>query len=249
MLRRFLEAATRSWTFKRSLRVGDRTVRMVVSPCGGLRFLFWPLARVDPLLVRLAEQYVPRSGVVWDVGANLGLFAFSAAAVAGPLGQVFAFEPDPWLIQAMRKSARIQAGEAAPVTVVPVAVAATTAPRRFLIAKRSRAASHLAGYGSTQTGGTAEEHVVVAVSLDWALDFFPPPRLLKIDVEAAELEVLQGAERLIRQHRPIILCEVSEQAADQVTAILKANGYALIDGETGNTTDRAAWSTIAIPSS
>jgi hypothetical protein len=121
MLRTLIESATRSWTFRRTMRVGGSDVPIVVSPSGGLRFLVKPLRDVDPLLVCLAERYVRPGHVVWDVGANLGLFGFPAAAIAGPDGAVWAFEPDAWLVQVLRSSARLQPPTSAPVTVVPAA--------------------------------------------------------------------------------------------------------------------------------
>jgi FkbM family methyltransferase len=56
--------------------------------------------------------------VVWDIGASVGLFSFSAAALAGPGGFVLAIEPDVWLAHLLARSAqRIQqhSARAAPV--------------------------------------------------------------------------------------------------------------------------------------
>ncbi len=249
MIRRAIESLTATWCFERSLRVGSHKVPMVVSAAGGLRYLFKPLSKADPLLVSMAEQFVRPGDVVWDVGANLGLFAFPSAALAGTSGAVFAFEPDPWLIQVLRRSARRQSPASAPVRVIPVAAARDAGIRSFTIAKRSRSSSHLSEYGLSQAGGALETLPVVAIALDWALGFMPPPRVLKIDVEGAELEVLHGASALIRTHRPVILCEVSEPSSGEVTEFLHSHGYRLIDGESGLATDKAPWSTIALHSS
>jgi len=51
--------------------------------------------------------------------------------------------------------------------------------------------------------------------------------LLKIDVEGAELQVLQGAEQTIIQHRPLILVEMKEnlQPIKDIEIWLKKHNY------------------------
>ncbi len=130
--------------------------------------------------------------MVWDVGANVGLFSFAAASLAGPEGRVVALEPDAWLVQLLRRSASRQPAGSAPVEVVPAAIAAALSVRTLCLASRSRAANYLADFGTIQTGGSREQQSVIAVTLDWLLESFPVPSVVKIDVEGAELEVLEA---------------------------------------------------------
>jgi FkbM family methyltransferase len=247
MLRSFLESATRGWKLRRTLPVGERRVPIIVSPSCGLRFLFRPLARADPQLVGLALRYVSEGDTVWDVGANAGLFSLAAAAIAGPAGRVYAFEPDPWLAQLLRESASLQDSRSAPVEVIPAAVAQGNAIRSFHLARRSRASNHLAEYGQSQTGGTLAVHSVVAIALDWAAATLRPPRVLKIDVEGAEAEAIRGGMALIASARPVVLCEVSSAGRAEVTRMLASLGYRFIDGESGRECADAPWATIALP--
>lgn len=247
MVRAFLESATRSWQFRRALRVGNARVPLIVSPSGGLRYLFRPISRVDPLLVQLAQQYVHAGNVVWDLGANLGLFTFAAASLAGRTGRVFAIEADAWLVQLLRKSALMQPSEAAPVDVIPAAIARDVGIRAFALAKRSRSTNHLAEYGMSDAGGVRERQSVVSVSLDWLATQLPPPNVIKIDIEGAEVEALSGATQVLARFRPVLLCEVSYASQDAVTQILASNRYRFIDAETGQPTPRTEWSTVALP--
>ena len=115
--------------------------------------------------------------------------------------------------------------------MIPVAVAQSVDLRSFCIASRARSANFLSGYGSTQTGGIAEEQIILTVTLDWLAERFPLPDVLKIDVEGAELEVLHGAKSLFERKRPVILCEVSSESSQDVTAFLSSVGYQIFDGE------------------
>jgi FkbM family methyltransferase len=209
------------------------------------------MANVDPILLSHVQDFVQEGQVVWDVGANVGLFSVAAAAFAGPRGAVIAIEPDAWLVQLLRRTVRLQAGTSAPITVVPCGVANAAGLRTFCISKRSRSSNYLAEYGHSQTGGEVERQTIVTMALDDLLRWLPPPKIVKVDVEGAEGEVLAGAARLLEIHRPIFLLEVGDPATEEVTVLLKRRGYRLMNGEHSGPNrefiDRAAWSTIAIP--
>ena len=57
----------------------------------------------------------------------------------------------------------------------------------------------------------------------------PAPGFVKIDVEGAELTVLQGAERLLSEVRPSVYIEVDEASAEAVFALFVRHGYAAFD--------------------
>ncbi len=251
MLRSLLESLTRNWVFRRRLPDVVGRAPIYVSGSAGLRYIFRPMDAVDPNLCQLAVEFVDKGDVVWDIGANIGLFAFSAASLSGSEGTVVAFEPDAWLVQLLRRSCALQPTNTATVTVVPAAVASSCDLRMLSLARRSRAANFLQGYGSTQTGGVSEVQTVVSLSLDWIAQRLPPPDLVKIDVEGAEFEVLKGAVDLLRKHRPRILVEVSKQTSGYVSILLKELGYEIFDGELPKANrqplELAPWSTIALP--
>jgi hypothetical protein len=54
----------------------------------------------------------------------------------------------------------------------------------------------------------------------------PAPRLMKMDVEGAEWEALQGARRLLTEVQPKLLCEAHDPAQmGQIRAYLEGFGY------------------------
>ncbi|HJQ70379.1 MAG TPA: FkbM family methyltransferase [Blastocatellia bacterium] len=209
------------------------------------------MKEIDPALFNLAKEFVHKDSVIWDVGANVGLFSFSSAYLAGPKGLVVAVEPDICLVQLLRRSSLSQSASSAPVHVIPAAVAQSVDLRTFHIAARSRSTNSLNGYGSTQTGGIAEKQLVVTVSLDWLSERYPLPDVLKVDVEGAEIEVLKGAESLLGKKRPALICEVTAETSPEVTTLLLSKGYLLYDGDTPREERKqlssAPWNTIAIP--
>jgi FkbM family methyltransferase len=214
-----------------------------------LRYIFTPMAKIDPPLLMAAHTLVRRDDVIWDIGANVGLFSLAAAVRAGDHGQVIAFEPDGWTAQLLRRTRRAQPITSAPITVALIAVARGVSLRSFSIAVRSRACDALSEYGSTQMGRVEEQHLVA--NLDWLLSQLPIPDIVKIDVEGAELEVLSNQVRMLNEVRPVIVCEVGSNTADEVTRLLTSESYCLFDGEKplgkAQIVNRATRSTIAIP--
>jgi FkbM family methyltransferase len=251
LLRTATERLTRRLVFRRRLPPEFGAGQVYVSPGAGLKFLGKGLGRADPSLLALARDYIRAGDVVWDVGANIGLFSFAAASLAGPTGRVFALEADDWLIGLLRKSAALQVQGRAPVIPIGTAVAGACGLREFQLAVRSRASNALAGYGHSQTGGFRESRTVVALSLDWLMDFLPPPAFVKIDVEGAEPEVLEGATRLIERHRPTFACEVPVETRERIGGFFAAHHYSLVDADQPATrrTPLAlpVWNTVALP--
>jgi hypothetical protein len=67
---------------------------------------------------------------------------------------------------------------------------------------------------------------IVCMRLDDTITGLQSLRLLKIDVEGMESAVLRGATNLIRQHRPIIYCEMNRaDTADELASVLRMLGY------------------------
>ena len=251
-LRRLAERLSRGVVLRRHLPSDFQRLPLYVTPEAGLRH--WAgLSGVDRHLLRMMRELVKPGAVVWDVGANVGLFAFSAAAITGPSGLVVAIEPDVWLAHLMDRSSREISQKkllAAPVRVLCASVSSELRVSELEIAERARASNHLAGIsGSTQTGGYRHRQPTVSLALDCLVDFFPAPSVLKIDVESHEIEVLRGAAQLLESARPVIWCEVDPQNAEAVSKLLHEKNYQLFGAanDPHPVIQRAWWDTLAVP--
>ena len=82
--------------------------------------------------------------------------------------------------------------------------------------------------------------LVQVVSLDTYCheNSIPYPKLIKIDVEGAELLVLQGASSILRESKPTLFVEAhSRQLAREVTTLLEHQGYSVTTFESGRAPD------------
>ncbi len=207
----------------------------------------WPDHAVQ--LFDWAHRYVKPGYVVWDIGANQGLFTFASAAAAGPSGHVVAFEPDPFLAGLMYRSRRTQQAETR-VDILPVAVSGNPGVTTFCVASKDRALNHLAAVaGNPHTYGDRERFAVIAVTLEWVGENVPAPDLIKIDVEGAELAVLEHAgANLLHRVRPRWIIEVAPENNRTVGQILRGAKYRMFDADAPmNEVESPAWNTLAVP--
>jgi len=151
---------------------------------------------------------------VLDCGANLGLFATMMAARVGPTGAVHAFEPSP---RARHDLARVvHLNELSWVVISPFAVADKCGQATFCDVLENdvrREASHLST-AVRFTANLAKQSIEVpTITLDrYLAETGVRPRLVKIDVEGAELEVLDGARDCLRRFRPLLVIEIHPDA-------------------------------------
>jgi FkbM family methyltransferase len=167
-----------------------------------------------------------------DVGAHIGFFTMQMAATVGPSGHVYAFEPLDANADLLERSIAENHFENR-VTFQRAAVGAAsgTATLTFAVETLNSGGAYLLRDGTAPLAGNQKKQVPV-VALD-ALPLRRPIRLIKMDVEGAEPLVVRGAERLLREDRPVILSELhptqleraSGTTSDAFLSQLKALDY------------------------
>lgn len=219
-----------------------------VSPDARLRFLLPGKKGFDNELLKYSSLIKP-ADIVIDVGANVGEFALAAAHRAQSEGAVLAVEADPFLVNILLRTSQEERNQDINLSVLDSAVSDENALKRFIIAKRGRAANALDGFGTTQMGGSRGELWKNTTTIDQIVKDWRLPNVIKIDVEGAELLVLKGAIKTIQAHRPIIIIEVS-QNIKKISLMLKEMNYILFDAEKGVESmpiETCVFNTIAIP--
>lgn len=155
---------------------------------------------VEPALGYAIGQ-IGQGDVVFDVGANVGVFTAFAAQRAG---QLHSFEPDPSVFPHLERTVALN--QLANVRLNAMALGAVEGEARIFSNPTSASASHLVTTdGMAQDGGssisiTTLDSYVAARGVD-RLD------LIKIDVEGFETDVLAGARKSIAGLRPSALVE------------------------------------------
>jgi FkbM family methyltransferase len=158
-----------------------------------------------------------------DVGAHIGFFAMQMAARVGPAGRVYAFEPFDANADLLERSVRENRFEdRIIVRRSAVGAAAGTATLTFPVETLNTGGAYLLRDGTAPLAGNLRKTVPV-VALD-GLDLKRPVRLIKMDVEGAEPQVLEGARRILAEDRPAILSELHPTQLERASGTTAA-GY------------------------
>ena len=207
---------------------------------GGVnRGLWWNMAsagsgyasgrRAAPQMRYMAS--LMRAGdVVWDVGAHHGYVTLCAARRVGPTGSVHAFEPSA-------RNRRLLGRHVAwngftNVVIHPFALSSFNGDATFGGTDTSKML-HLGG-------GTERVEVRTADSLISA-GAIPAPTFMKVDVEGAEAELLQGAGELLRRNAQLVIAMHSRAVFVQCGAILRSAGNSLVESRALTACEHADW--------
>jgi FkbM family methyltransferase len=179
----------------------------------------------EPWIQELLRSELRPGDCYYDVGAHTGFFSLIASRFVGPSGKIVALEPDPDNAATLR--ANIAKNDIRQAAVVEAAVWSSAGHVTF--ERASNASNRTQGRITSAEDPRLVRISVPAVRLDDIvfIDGHPPPHLIKMDVEGAEWEALQGARRLLTEAQPELLCEVHNPAQmGQIRAYLKEFGYA-----------------------
>ena len=143
--------------------------------------------------------------MVVDVGCHKGGFLIWLRRYVGAAGRVYAFEPQPAL--AAYLDAIVRAQRWRNVVLERAALSSVAGSMMLYVPAAPGHSSPGATLAPASVAG-AHHHVPVAVT---TLDARVPPgervSCIKCDCEGHEFEVFQGAERILRQDRPVLLFE------------------------------------------
>lgn len=157
---------------------------------------------------RVMECWLRRSFNCVDVGCHEGVILCQMLELA-PAGRHFAFEPLPPLRE--RLQARFGADRRVEIHDCALSDSAGHAPFQYVVTNPSYSGLRERRYERQER---IEQILVRTCRLDDVLPEALPIDFVKIDVEGAELQVLQGARRTLARHRPLIVFEHGLGAAD-----------------------------------
>jgi FkbM family methyltransferase len=197
------------WCAKR-MRNQDGLIQRGVGE--GLRFnpgnsvASYLLGKAEEPLQDLLQQWLSPGMSMYDVGANVGFLTVIAARLVGETGRVHAFEPVSSLADQAEYNAKLNRFQR--VIVHRKALSNRDGEAAFQLAPNVMTGALL----SVQTAESYSETMLAVEirKLDTLveIDKLAPPDLIKIDVEGAEADVLDGGTQVLRRTRPLLIIEV-----------------------------------------
>jgi FkbM family methyltransferase len=204
----------------------ESTIRILRGPLRGLKWTVgasshgcWAGTYEVDSLAAFAAAIAPGASV-YDVGANVGIYTLLASRKAGPSGKVYAFEPLERNLRYLH--GHVDMNQLQNCVILEVAVSDKEGTQRFSAASWHHCMGRLAAEGESE---------IPTVTLDGCIygeKQFRPSNVIKIDVEGAELQVLQGASRALSEYHPSVFLEThGDQLHRDCSKFLAAKGYRL----------------------
>lgn len=166
---------------------------------------------------------------VIDIGANVGVYTFSAAAKVGSEGRVFAVEPFSVCVSCLEETCRIN--QFSWVKVCAGAASDRNGTVKLLLHSANELNQVVSSDAAEQmTGNAFEEASCFTLDILIEQENIEQVDFLKIDAEGHEMAVLLGSEKLITEFAPVILYENiagSQGSNIEVAQYLNKIGYQL----------------------
>ena len=178
----------------------------------------------------------PLNSVLYDIGANIGLYSIYAAKSKN--SRVYTFEPSFLNLELLFRN--IQTNNLQDkVTIIPLSLSNSSQIENLYMQEGDNTwggAHNSSGSNITQDGNLMENFVIssqIAISLDLLVEVFklPTPNYVKIDVDGLESLILQGALKTLSKATGILV-EVDKKNVTQdaeIAEILDSLGFSKLN--------------------
>ena len=157
--------------------------------------------------------------VVVEVGANIGAHTLPISSFIGTEGKLFCYEPQRIVFQTLNANLALNS-----ITNTRTFQAGVGEKNGFIVVPEIDYASQ-GNFGGVSLHKHQKGENVHLFTLDTHLKL-SSLKLLKIDVEGMEIDVLKGAKETIALHQPIIYCENDRKdKAEELVRLLWSYGY------------------------
>ncbi len=182
--------------------------------------------------IQLIRYFARPGDVVIDAGANIGGVTIPLAQMVGEAGHVHAFEPQEFIYYVL--CGNIALNDLYNVTAHNRPLDSSSGKLLYCVNKQLKniygvsfydeEGQHHGGLPMKKEPRFDNDVTVLTKSIDDLhldrLDF------IKMDIEGAELDALQGAEQSIQEHQPVMLVEAMPKLAPKIVEYMESINYA-----------------------
>jgi len=179
-------------------------IHLIINPSvdNGVELSLFETGTYEKGTLCFIEKSLSSNGIFIDVGANIGLMSVFTASKF-PTAKVISFEAHPNTFQLLQRNIRLNKLDN--IQVIHNALGNLTGSVQIF----DNWHVNRGGASTVVKGEESNSFNVEQVRMDDALNNVSP-EMIKIDVEGAELDVIKGAEQLIKDNLPILIIEVSD---------------------------------------
>ena len=182
-------------------------------------------------IVANSKYVIPKKGIVFDVGANVGTIALPLSKISK---KVYAFEPDSDIFTKLQYNVELNS-EIKNIIIVPLALTNNSSKNKVEFYKRaSRDGNCMVNSGIS--GLKKMPFNIISTSSVYCStidDFMKDENIqcidfIKIDVEGSEYDVLKGAVKAIEDFKPIIIYECSNMLRKRLKSEYTKQSFELL---------------------
>ena len=166
---------------------------------------------------------IPQGAIVWDIGANVGLYSVYAAKSRNC--KVYAFEPSVFNLELLARNIFLNKLQDN-ITIVPISLSDKLDENRFQMTSTNwGGALSTFGAGIDQFGNQFKEvfeYKTIGISMDEAIKHFnlQYPQYLKVDVDGIEHFILKGGANVLNNVNSVLI-EINEEYNEQLNECQK----------------------------
>ena len=166
------------------------------------------IGRWEPAMQKIIANTVNEGNIFYDLGANFGLHGLLSAKYLGANGYIYNFDPLPSNLEEIKVNYALNGVEN--YTNIQKAVSNKNGNTEFNVA-------HHNGQGSLGIKREGSGKIVVeTTTLDsFISDSNPLPDFIKMDIEGAEGDALEGFVQHIEKSFPVMIIELHSPEADK----------------------------------
>ncbi len=158
----------------------------------------------EPEVMSKIKSFLPRDGIFFDVGANIGVYSLFASRIMSE-GRVYAFEPIKRIQTQLAKS--IKENNIKNISLEPFALSDRSGTYAISLVQENIGASSLQDVSLMRDVQSTE--VIATEMMDVFLNKIDRLDVIKMDIEGNEFEALRGGEHIVRKFKPIMIIEFS----------------------------------------
>lgn len=187
----------------------------------------------------LLEKLIPKDTVVFDIGANFGLYTKFLSCFVGQKGTVYSFEPIPETYSYLTYNTRkLRFKNTFPLNM---AISDMNGTAMMQIPQWHKSMPNLYEASIIENPkGDFAQFEVITITLDTFCEKYNcTPSFIKCDVEGHEWSVIKGSKKMIEKHKPLLFIEINndlenkEFASFQLINLLQTFGYSIFINENG----------------
>ena len=193
--------------------------------------IFWEGGYQNFEYTSIFIKLIKKIGSFYDIGANIGYYSL-LAEMENKAIRVVGFEPAAGPLYFFRENIKINKCKS--IKIEPIALSNQEGTIEFFEIKNKKykyLEHNLAGEGNTgsnTTGRNFEPHLVTTTTLDSYVSANKEKSidLIKMDTEGTENYILEKSSFVLREMKPIIICETLFQTIEQqLERIMRSYGY------------------------